>query len=160
MWVPVDMQLYVQLDAAVGVGVNCLHSTSQRDSLLRLTTSKADALQRLSSLIPYVPFPSDTTRSCRSALATLYGEEMTSAQWSRLTPAMHGFVARVLYLLPCVPWGAKGAGLQATKTTAEARRRWHVEDGRAKEEENEVRRQGLHIAHVLALALASPLTMS
>ena len=57
LWVPVDMQLYLQLDAAVGVAVDALHSATQRQKVMNLTTSKADALQRLTSLLPYVLLP-------------------------------------------------------------------------------------------------------
>ena len=45
VWVPVVLPLYVQLDAAVAVAVDSLHSAKQRESLMKLTTSKADAMQ-------------------------------------------------------------------------------------------------------------------
>jgi hypothetical protein len=86
VWVPVDLQLYKQLEQAVGVAVDCLHSYRQREQLLKLTSSKADALKRLTSILPFVPFPADTTRQCRAALASLLGEEMAAAHWTRLTP--------------------------------------------------------------------------
>ena len=110
VWLPVDLQLYLQLDRAVRVAVDCLHSHAQREQLQKLATSKADALQRLTSVLPYVPFPSDVTRTCRAALATMLGEELIEAQWARLTSAMQDFVAKVLFVLPATPWGAKGAG--------------------------------------------------
>ena len=80
---------------------------------MKLTTSKADALKRLTAVIPYVPFPYDNTRTCRKGLGAVLGEELVTAQWSRLTAPMCEWVSKVLYLLPVTPWGAKGGGMAA-----------------------------------------------
>jgi hypothetical protein len=103
------------------VAVDSLHSAAQREQLMKLTTSQGDALQRLTSILPYVPFPSDVTRGCRAALGAMLGEEMVTAQWARLTPQMHEFVAKILFLLPVTPWGAKGPGMTAHRANTQAR---------------------------------------
>ena len=120
LWVPVDLQLYLQLEEAVGIAVDALHSAKQREALLKLKTSKADALQRLSSVLPYVPFPSDVTRACRKGLGAMLGEELIDANFARLTPPMIEWVCKILFLLPETPWGARGAGMSALKKQLEA----------------------------------------
>ena len=95
VWIPVDIQLYLQLEKAVRVAVDCLHSATQREATMKLTTSKGDALQRVNAMLPHVPFPSDVTRGCRTALVALMGEELALNQWQRLTPQMQEWLAKV-----------------------------------------------------------------
>jgi hypothetical protein len=106
VWAPTDPSLYKEIDAAVGVAIDLLPFSSQREGAIHLRTSQADALQRLSSLLPYARFPADVTREVRWQLSSMVGEELVASQWARLTPAMHDWVARVLFLLPAMPWGA------------------------------------------------------
>ena len=95
VWIPVDIQLYLQLEKAVRVAVDSLHSATQREATMKLTTSKGDALQRVNAMLPHVPFPSDVTRGCRTALVALMGEELALNQWQRLTPQMQEWLAKV-----------------------------------------------------------------
>ena len=74
---------------------------------MHLTTSKTDALSRLNSLLLYIPFPASVCRDCRRGLGELLGPEMADAQWSRLTVPMQEWASRVLFMLPCMPWGAR-----------------------------------------------------
>ena len=62
------------------MGADAVHSAAQREQLLPLTTSRADALKRLTSIMSYVPVPSDVTRGCRKALGAMLGEELATAQ--------------------------------------------------------------------------------
>jgi hypothetical protein len=60
---------------------------------------------------------------CRKGIGALMGEELASNQWVRLTPQMHDWVARIVFLLPCTPWGYKGSGLRKLEQSVEQRRK-------------------------------------
>ena len=45
-----------------------------------------------------------------------------AAHLTRLTPQMHDWVAKILFVLPATPWGAKGAGMSAMRAAVAARR--------------------------------------
>ena len=43
---------------------------------LHANLAEGDALQRVTSLLPYVPFPNDVTRACRKGIGAMLGEEL------------------------------------------------------------------------------------
>ena len=88
----------------------CRVSPAQREALLPLATSGADALQRLSAVLPYAHVPDAVGARCRAGLEQLLGKEAAEAQWAALEPCVASWLARLLHFLPVTPWGERGGG--------------------------------------------------
>ncbi len=105
IWLPVDATLYAQFGPAVRNALDSFGCASQRDALLHLADSNADALHRLCSVLPYAQVPHDLGKRTADGLSEVVGDENFSTHWERLAPSMRDWLGRALYFFPIAPWG-------------------------------------------------------